>query len=162
MQQWNINIQREIAQNWLVTVGYAGSRTTHVPYLQDFNIPKYIPGQSTVGNVDARRPLAPYYSRYLSLLTVTGANYTPLLVSVDKRFSRNFSLQLAYTFSKALGDQDSVLTNAGGSTDPFNRHNDYGPLAFDVPTPGSRRGSGAYPPGRGTKARREGSSETGR
>jgi hypothetical protein len=132
MQQWNINIQREIAQNWLVTVGYAGSRTTHVPYLQDFNIPTYFPGQSTVGNVDARRPLAPYYSRYLSLLTVTGANYTPLLVSVDKRFSRNFSLQLAYTFSKTLGDQDSVLTNSGGSTDPFNRHNDYGPLAFDV------------------------------
>ncbi len=132
MQQWNLNIQREIARDWLITVGYAGSRTTHVPYLQDFNIPRYIPGQSTVGNVDARRPLAPYYSRYLSLQTVTGANYTPLLVSVDKRFSRNFSLQLAYTFSKALGDQDSVLTNSGGSTDPFNRHNDYGPLSFDV------------------------------
>lgn len=39
---------------------------------------------------------------------------------------------MAYTFSKALGDQDSVLTNSGGSTDPFNRHNDYGPMAFDV------------------------------
>jgi hypothetical protein len=66
------------------------------------------------------------------LQTVTGANYNPLLVSVDKRFSRNFSLQLAYTFSKALGDEDSVLTNSGGATDPFNRHIDYGPTAFDV------------------------------
>ena len=71
------------------------------------------------------QPLSVLADRY-------GANYTPLLVSVDKRFSRNFSLQVAYTFSKALGDQDSVLTNSGGSTDPFNRHNDYGPLSFDV------------------------------
>ena len=60
MQQWNINLQREIAHNRLVTLGYAGSRTTHVPYLQDINIPRYIPGQSTVGNLDQRRPLAPY------------------------------------------------------------------------------------------------------
>lgn len=132
MQQWNINLQRELARNWLLTVGYAGSHTTHIPYLQDINIPVYIPGQSTVANEDPRRPLYPAYGRFLQLQTVTNANYNPLLVSLDKRFSQTFSLQLAYTFSKALGDEDSVLTNSGGATDPFNRRLDYGPLAFDV------------------------------
>ena len=132
MDQWNINIQRELTHNWLLTVGYAGSRTTHIPYLQDSNVPVYIPGQSTVGNTNQRRPLYPDYAALLLLESVTNANYNPLLVSVDKRFSRGFSLQLAYTFSKALGDQDSVLTNSGGATDPFDRRNDYGPLGFDV------------------------------
>lgn len=132
MQQWNINVQRELAPNWLLTVGYGGSHTTHIPYLQDINVPVYTPGQSTVGNTDQRRPLYPLYGRFLQLQTVTNANYTPLLVSLDKRFSRNFSLQIAYTFSKALGDEDTVLTNTGGATDPFNRRTDYGPLAFDV------------------------------
>ena len=132
MQQWNINLQRELATNWLLTIGYAGSRTAHIPYLQDNDVPAYIPGQSTVSNTNQRRPLYPNYAALLLLETVTNANYNPLLVSVDKRFSKGFSLQLAYTFSKALGDEDSVLTNSGGATDPFNRRMDYGPLSFDV------------------------------
>src|ERR1022692_1497753 len=132
MQQWNINVQRELAPNLLLTVGYAGSHTTHIPYLQDINVPVYTPGQSTVGNTDQRRPLYPAYGRFLQLQTVTNGNYNPLLVSLDKRFTHSFSLQLAYTFSKALGDEDTVLTNTGGATNPFNRRVDYGPLAFDV------------------------------
>lgn len=132
MQQWNISIQREIARNWLVTVGYAGNHGTHIPYLRDMNVPAYIPGQSTAGNTDQRRPLYPYFSRFSLIESVLNSNYQPLLVSVDKRFSNNFSLQVAYTFSKALTDQDTVLTNTGGETDPFNRRLDYGPTNFDV------------------------------
>lgn len=96
------------------------------------NVPAYIPGQSTTGNTDQRRPLYPYFSRFSLIESVLNSNYQPLLVSVDKRFSSNFSLQVAYTFSKALTDQDTVLTNTGGETDPFNRHLDYGPTNFDV------------------------------
>lgn len=132
LQQWNISLQREIARNWLVTVGYAGNHGTHIPYLRDMNVPNYIPGQSTVGNTDTRRPLAPYFSRFSLIESVINSSYHPLLVSVDKRFSSNFSLQVAYTFSKALAGQDSVLTNTGGETNPYNRRLDSGPTNFDV------------------------------
>jgi hypothetical protein len=38
---------------------------------------------------------------------------------------------LAYTFSKTLADQDSVLTNTGGEIDPDNRRIEWGPANFD-------------------------------
>jgi hypothetical protein len=132
VQQWNLNIQREIVRDWLFTAGYVGSRGTHIPYLRDMNVPVYVPGQSTVANTDQRRPMYPYFSRFSSIESVINSSYNSLIASVDKRLSRNFSVQMAYTFSKNLTDGDSVLTNTGGETDPFNRRLDWAPASFDV------------------------------
>lgn len=45
MQQWNLNIQHEFRRDWLMTVGYVGSRGTHIPYLRDANQAGVYPGR---------------------------------------------------------------------------------------------------------------------
>ena len=131
MQQWNLNLQREIARDWLVTGGYVGTHGTHIPYLRDINPAAYIPGQSTVSNVNQRRPMYPYFSRFSMIESVVNSNYHALQLSLDKRFAKGFSVLTSYTFSKTLTDLNTVLTNDGGVQDPNNRRLEWGPAGFD-------------------------------
>ncbi|MBS1826187.1 MAG: TonB-dependent receptor [Acidobacteria bacterium] len=131
MQQWNLNIQHEFRRDWLMTVGYVGSRGTHIPYLRDANQAVYIPGQSTAANINARRPMAPFFSRFSYIESVTNSNYNSLQATLDKRLSRNVTVLLSYTFSKSLSDLNSVLTNNGGVQDADNRRPEWGPSDFD-------------------------------
>jgi len=131
MQQWNVNIQAEVARDWLMTIGYAGSRGTHIPYLRDMNAPVYIPGQSSVANTNNRRPLYPFFARFSLMESVANSSYNSLQASLDRRLRRGLTLLLSYTFSKSLHDMNSVLTNAGGGQDPDNRRLEWGPSDFD-------------------------------
>ncbi len=131
MQQWNLSIQREVAKDWLINAAYAGTRGTHIPYLRDMNPAVYIPGQSTVANINQRRPLYPYFSRFSLIETVVNSSYNSFQASLDKRFSKGFSVLLAYTFSKALGELNTTVTNDGGVQDPNNRRAEWGPADFD-------------------------------
>jgi hypothetical protein len=131
MQQWNVNVQRELAKDWLVTIGYAGSRGTRIPYLRDANAAIYIPGQSTVANTNQRRPLYPDFARLSIIESVVNSNYNSLQASLDKRLSKGVTVLVSYTFSKALTDLNSVLTNNGGVQDPDNRRAEWGPADFD-------------------------------
>lgn len=131
MQQWNLNIQREFAQDWLITVGYVGTHGTHIPYLHDINPAVYILGQSTAANINERRPMYPYFSRFSLIESVVNSTYHSLQASVDKRFRRGFSVLMSYTFSKTLTDLNSVLTNDGGVPNPDNRRAEWGPASFD-------------------------------
>jgi hypothetical protein len=130
-QQWNLNIQRELWRHWLVTVGYAGSRGTHSPYMRDFNAPVYIPGRSTVANANDRRPLAPYFARFSSMESVSNSSYNSLQAALDKRLARGLTVIMAYTFSKALNDFNSVLYNSGAGQDPNNRAAEWAPASYD-------------------------------
>ncbi|MEX2262098.1 MAG: carboxypeptidase regulatory-like domain-containing protein [Bryobacteraceae bacterium] len=130
MQQWNLNVQREVASNWLVTVGYVGSRGTHIPYLRDFNAPRLTPN-ATVANANDRRPLAPNFARFSSFESVASSTYNSFQASLDKRMRGGVSVLMSYTFSKSLHDMNSVLTNNGGGQDPDNRRLEWGPSDFD-------------------------------
>ncbi|MEK7404261.1 MAG: carboxypeptidase regulatory-like domain-containing protein [Acidobacteriota bacterium] len=153
MQQWNLTLQRELAGNWLFTAGYVGSRGTHIPYLRDQNPATFIPGQSTLANLNQRRPLYPYFSRFSLMESVINSNYNSFQFSADRRFRAGFSLMVSYTFSKSLSDLNSVLTNTGGESDPDNRRLDWAPSNFDrthalvtswiwhVPSGGFRKGA---------------------
>lgn len=155
MQQWNVNLQREFARNWLVTLGYAGSRGTHVPYLRDINQARFIPGASTAANINQRRPLAPYFSRFSLIESVTNSSYNSFQASMDKRLSKGVTVLVSYTFSKALTDLNTVLTNNGGVQDADNRRAEWGPGDYDrthafvsswvwqLPSPFGKRGIGS-------------------
>jgi hypothetical protein len=131
MQQWNLSIQREFAEDWLATVGYAGTRGTHIPYLRDINPAVYIPGASTAANVNQRRPMYPYYSRFSLIESVVNSGYNALQASLDRRFSNGLTILASYTFSKSLTDLNSVLTNNGGIQDPNNRAAEWAPADHD-------------------------------
>lgn len=104
MQQWNINIQREISRDYLVKVAYVGTKGTHLMLRSDINAAIYGPG-ATLANLNSRRPYAPELAAVDWLTSDGNSTYHSAQVSLDKRFSKGFSVQSAYTFSKSIDYQ---------------------------------------------------------
>jgi hypothetical protein len=108
-EQWNFNIQRELASDWMLEVGYAGSRGIHIENRYDENFSP--PGP---GNLDVKRP---YLSTAIPGTGVTispgaiygyhfsgNSIYHAVVSRLEKRFSSGFTMLVSYTFSKAIGD----------------------------------------------------------
>jgi len=119
-QQWNFNVQREAGHDWLLEVGYSGSRGVHLlrRYEDNFSPPgpgdlnakrRYqqaeIPGTGIVSS-----PLGPMYGHYQDGNSI----YHALLAKLEKRFSGGFTLLGSYSFSKTIGD--TCGNSAAGDT----------------------------------------------
>lgn len=119
MQQWNVNFQRELAKDYMLTVAYVGSKGTHLLIRTDANAALYVAGNSTLANLNSRRP---YYSPLTSVDWVeTSGNsaYESGQISLDKRLSKHFSVLTSYTFSKSIDCwSDSLGGFATYPTDP--------------------------------------------
>lgn len=109
-QQWNFNIQRELAADWMVELGYSGSKGTHLLNRYEDNYSPPGPGNlndkrqyKSVTFPDTGRvtsPLGPVYGYHNN----ANSNYHALLVKAEKRFSKGYTLLASYTWSKAIGD----------------------------------------------------------
>ncbi len=142
--QWSLDVQRALPWNTSLTVGYVGSKTSHLDNSNGgFNNPD--PSPNT--DINIRRPYQAYVSqgqgdqarglgtiRYLD--SHADSNYHGLQVSLDKRYSNGLILGLAYTYSKAIGEGYGRNENAGDLNntyqDPRNRRADRTRLGFDV------------------------------
>jgi hypothetical protein len=49
MNQWNLNVQRQVGQNWLVTANYVGNNTIHMITTENINPAIYFPTQTFTG-----------------------------------------------------------------------------------------------------------------
>jgi outer membrane receptor protein involved in Fe transport len=147
-QQWNIFAERRLTDAMSLSVGYVGSKSTHVVAFRDIN--QALPGvgdPSTWAPYQDRRRLAPAgitgAVRYTS--SDAKANYNGLQVSLRQRRSHGLEFLASYTLSKALGDNpgfygpgwggysaSSPNTGLGGDGN-YNSYDmmlDYGPLWF--------------------------------
>ncbi|MEO7650541.1 MAG: TonB-dependent receptor, partial [Bryobacteraceae bacterium] len=128
-QHWNLNLQKELAHDYLITLAYVGTKGTHLLLRHDRNAATYLPGRSTLANLNDRRPF--YQPLTIVEMVESGGNssFHSGQISLDKRFSKGFSILTSYTFGK------SIDTQAGGYT-PFPQDpNDYsaerGPSSYD-------------------------------
>ncbi|MBL8290276.1 MAG: TonB-dependent receptor [Bryobacterales bacterium] len=142
--QWSFDIQRSLPFSTILTVGYVGSKTSHL----DNTVPNFnTPGPSPDTDVNRRRPYQAYVSagegntarllndvRYLD--SFANASYHGLQVQAQKRYSHGVTLGLAYTFSKSLGEGYGRNDPAGDvqSTyqNPNDRRNDRTRYGFDI------------------------------
>ncbi len=138
MAQWNVSYQRQITANWMASVSYLGNKTTHIWVGEDINPAQYIAGSSA--KPDQRRPLylqnpalgVAYSSIAMSDQNANG-HYNGLLLSLQHRFSSNFTLLTNYTWSHCLSDSDFTGELAGNQYEnPYNRAADYGNCNFDI------------------------------
>jgi hypothetical protein len=147
MNQWNLNVQRQIADNWLVTANYVGNNTIHMITTENINPALYFsngtatctlpngisitgtgPQCSTVANQQTRRLLnminpndGKYYSS-IGLIDDGGtANYEALNLSVQKRLSNGLSGQANYTWSHCISDVYADNPTAAGVSVAGNR-----------------------------------------
>jgi carboxypeptidase family protein len=132
---YNLTVERQLAANWMVRVGYVGSHGSHLMEGIQLSPAVYIPG-STLGP-DQRRYLMPY-SSVLQLSNDINSNYNSLQATVEKRFSKNFMVLANYTFAKSIDSAafaNTVATPSANSPIPWymtGRHQfDHGPSDFD-------------------------------
>jgi Carboxypeptidase regulatory-like domain/TonB-dependent Receptor Plug Domain len=107
---WNFTVERQFAQNWLLQVAYVGAHSSHGKETVNLNPSLYIPGSSL--GTDQRRIFQGYAA--INMDSQSGnSSYNSLQVAVKKRLSYGVTVNLAYTYSKALDD----FPNGGGNAD---------------------------------------------
>ncbi|MCZ2078198.1 MAG: hypothetical protein LC130_24770 [Bryobacterales bacterium] len=104
LQKWSLDVQRQFREDLVVMVGYVGSKGNHLIRTRDWNQP--VPStQIATGAVSANalRPF-PGFAGITAYNTTANSTYHSLQSSVVRRFSRGFSVQGSYTWSKSIDD----------------------------------------------------------
>jgi hypothetical protein len=123
VQQWNFNIQQQLTSSLGMTVGYVGSKGTHLDMVYDTNEP----GPTASFRQSIRR--YPQYAAINVRSPGASSNYNSLQVSVEKRFSGGLSFLSAYTYSKSI---DNSSAWSGSAVAPTNLHLERGLSTFDA------------------------------
>jgi hypothetical protein len=144
-QEWNLSVQQQLGANWLVTATYMGNEGVHLWTNYQADPAKYIPGTcgtancSTTGNTNSRRIFAllnPSYATAFSAMTTVGdggtSSYNGMIVSVNRRLVKNFSMLFNYTWAHCINEQDAFVEITGTSQNPFNLAADRGNCSSDL------------------------------
>jgi outer membrane receptor protein involved in Fe transport len=144
VMQYNLNIQREVLPNTVLTVGYVGSRGVHLTEQIDQNppIPTIGPdGNQVFGSINPRSGtvtpnprISPAFSRVNNGTTWGLSRYNSLQVSLNRRLTSNLTAQGSYTWSRCLDliSGSFGLEGAGNITDPYNASLDWGRCNYDI------------------------------
>lgn len=157
MQHWSLDVQHQFTKNTIVDVGYYGSKGTNLIGIVDINLlpPGYAAGLSstacatggsttpTVACQVANTPftsataenildqIRPYrgYKAVNIIKPEFNSNYHSLQVSAQHRFSGASEINLAYTFSKNLTDNQTDRSSA--PQNPYDIRAEYGRAQLD-------------------------------
>ena len=142
MNQWNLSFQKQIGTDVLVSANYIGNNTIHLTSAVQLNPAIFMglgpctinavnyPTCSTTGNTNQRRVLflqnpsqGQYYAGVNMLDNGATGSYNGLLLSVQKRVSRGWSVQANHTWSHCVSDVWEQQPGTGNATSiPGNRH----------------------------------------
>jgi Carboxypeptidase regulatory-like domain/TonB dependent receptor-like, beta-barrel len=152
MQQWSLALQKQLPGDWLASASYLGNRTVHLEIGEPQNPVIYISGDCVAGqygltkagpcsntsNTNFRRSLyladpvkAQYYANVGGFGDGGNANYNALLLSVQHRFTQNYTVNTNYTWSHCLTENEVALNGGGSPHIPTNRHAEYGSCLSD-------------------------------
>ena len=157
MIQYNLNVQREIVEGTVLSVGYVGSRGLHLLTGQEANPPlvcsfaqgPHCPnpsaangpaggyfGYGTPGNVTSNSNLNNGLAGFPNLTPEAWSRYNSMLVSANKRFAQHFQASVSYTWSRCIdngGYLGSFNSNSTGNfINPYNLNSDKGVCAHDI------------------------------
>jgi len=117
--QWNVSVEREIARNTTLEIGYVGSRGADLLHPYDAN--QVPPGDNNHNGVPDRldfvragssssaraalRPYGVFGNNSIAILDHNGSTiYHSLQTQLVSHFGRGSQFQASYTFSRAIGD----------------------------------------------------------
>ncbi len=139
-QQWSMNLQTDLGHNFLLEVGYVGTRGTHLVYAHSINQARLASpsnpirgvATNTFANVPLRVPIQGFTPGGLNDIDSTGnSKYHALEASVTKRLSRGFQFLAAYTFARAYNDAfNTSASGFGFSGNQSDRRANYGRDVF--------------------------------
>src|SRR5262249_4920946 len=131
VQSWNLNIQREVKGGIGISVGYYGSKGTHLQITRNLN--QFLNGVRPFARLSASSTISPN----TGLTNITqresggNSNYNALWLTANKRFARGLSFNGSYTFSKSI-DYNSRTNQGIVVQDSFNLRGSRGLSDFDA------------------------------
>jgi hypothetical protein len=123
VQQWNFNIQRELTPALGMTIGYVGSKGTHLDKVYDYNEP------APTASFSQSLRKYPQYAAISVRSAGASSVYHALQLTFEKRFSKGLSFLSGYTFSRSI--DDGSLWN-GSAVAVTNFHLERGLSTFDT------------------------------
>ena len=161
INQWNFQVQQELAKDLIMTLGYIGSSGSHLrsgvqninnmplgnfsrgDALQSYDLAANglaSPYAAFNGNVQQRlRPFPQYgYIATDCCLQNVGHNtYEALVASLERRFTAGLNLQASYTWAKNITNADSLLPGINGGVtqiqNPFDSKSQKALSIQDIP-----------------------------
>jgi hypothetical protein len=141
MIQYNLNIERELFTNTVLTVGYVGSRGVHLLAFRDFNPPVLTIDANGVQHFGFGTTPNPRINPNFGTLVLTNpssaSRYNSFQMSVNHRLTKNFQAYFSYVFSRCV-DGAYTYGGLGGNngtsswTNPYNGAVDKGLCSFDI------------------------------
>ena len=137
IEEWNLNLEREVMKNTVLQVAYVGTHAVHLAYLRNLNQPlqpsyknlcpvPYDPTTCAAGPpTNFGRP---YFGTVPNVAAIRteghdiGSITHGLQVRFEKRFSSNWSMLNSYTWQHTIGFSAEDET-VGTSSEPQNTHN---------------------------------------
>lgn len=151
-QDWDLNLEHSFGTNWLLEIGYVGTKGTRLPRFIEANPAVFVPGTSNgqpisnSSNADQRRlysgctladsPSSCKFSSTGEIAGIANSSYNALEASMRKRFSHGLSFLASYTWSKAIDDVSS-FNITGSAAKPVAGENDLAQNPFNL---GAERG----------------------
>ncbi len=141
--RWNLNLERELSKNLIVSAGYVGSRGIHLLTNASSNVRidfQIVNGQRfypQIGSTQAAR-FNPNFGAMQIVAFNGDSYYNGLQFSATKRYSSGLQFQMTYTFSKSIdvgSATESVFTNGatgGDFQDPLAPGTDKSLSDFDI------------------------------
>lgn len=146
IEQYSISLQTQLARNYLLEVGYVGTRGTDLLRLTSVNqaalasVSAPIRGvtTNTVANIPQRVPFQGWTASGLQQVQSKGGmRYNGLEASLTRRFSNGIQFLVSYTWSKTLDTEGAnVDSNSSAVAGVGNQNDDrarYGPANFSRP-----------------------------
>jgi len=106
--QYLLNVQRELARDTVVEVGYLGSISRKLQQFHNFNSPD----PSPTGSVASRAPW-PQFGRVFQVSGFGKAYYNSLSAKLTRRFSDGLTLLTSYTWAKSVDTGSGIRVPPG-------------------------------------------------
>jgi hypothetical protein len=151
IMSFNLSVEQQLPSNMMLSLAYAGSRGVHLWQVRELNPRQPLTTPDANGNGEytwkttspASPRLIPFWGSMQISDTTSSSWYNALQVNLRKRVSHGLEFQSAYTWSRALDDnQGQKGTDAFGvfnsgsaanlANNPFNVGAEWAPANFDV------------------------------
>ncbi len=102
--QWQLQLQRQIGQNYVASLAYVGNHGENLPFPVDIN---QVPESKLGPNDYPNGQPYPLYQQITGSTNNAVSNYNALQTVLRKRMTNGLEFQVNYTWSHFLDDQDS-------------------------------------------------------
>lgn len=120
VEEYNLTLEQQYGADWSTRISYVGNAGRHFYLARDQNAPVYVPGASTTGNAQSRRPLSSYSSIGL-LDPSSNSSFNSLQMILTRRFAHGFSLNASYVWEKEF----DIASGDPGSFTAYSLANEY-------------------------------------